>query len=325
MTAKLVAYHEAQVRTILCTWTPERLMRAIQYDEPFWAALSGEERNTAFSIAHEWMQRALGHVFLRDAIWVDLPRGIRIYTILCNAFSVGHCPLPQRDIDLSRWCGITLTPREAQALVQTMDGGNTDLHATLPPSSVPASPGVTPAAPEYPPEHQKLVRLIEQARTQGWTLACYEGDHPSYPFPDDLDSLLPPPPPPYVDPASRFRPPSGWRRTLAFSLVIMGVLVLGVPLLMGRVPVQPAGLPLGLLTLGLLVGIRAGWFGYLGGGGVWLIANLPAFHHNAETTWGLLPLLLAGLFLMALDKHVRILWHWIWLRKREIGNETDRD
>jgi hypothetical protein len=309
----LVAYHEEQVRELLCSWTPEQLLEAI-HNETIGATLSNEEKQELLRIGQDWMQRALGHMLLRDAIWVDLPRGKRVYDILCTMVSVGRCPLPlAAGEDVSRICGVVLLPHEVRDLVneesngrETQDGG-TARRNPLPPSQ----------QQERVQTRQTLQTLIQQAEGERLALACYEGPEAYYPFPSDLDTLLPPPPRPFVDPALRFKPPSGWRRTVAFFLVILGVLLLGVPLLMGHVPVQPAGFPLGLLTLGLLVGIRAGWFGYLGGGGVWLVANLPAFHYNAQTTWGLIPLLLAGLFLMALDKNVRILWHWIWFRRRE--------
>lgn len=290
----------------MCSWTAEQLLEAI-HNETIGASLSNEEKHELLRIGQDWMQRALGHVLLRDAIWVDLPRGKRVYDILCTMVSVGRCPLPLAPgEDVSRMCGVVLLPHEVRDLMR--EGGNGA-------SYVVGTQGK--GQQQHARILQELETLIEQAETDRLALACYEGAGASYPFPNDLDTLLPPPPRPYVDPALRFKPPSGWRRTVAFFLVILGVLLLGVPLLMGHVPVQPAGFPLGLLTLGLLVGIRAGWSGYLGGGGVWLVANLPAFHYNAQTTWGLIPLLLAGLFLMALDKNVRILWHWIWFRRRE--------
>jgi hypothetical protein len=144
-------------------------------------------------------------------------------------------------------------------------------------------------------------------------LTHYQGTTPHYPFPDDLETLLPPLPVPYEEPMVRFEQPTGWRRALAIALVVMGVASLGIPLLLGQVPAQPAGLPLGLLTLGLLVGIRAGWAGYLGSLCIWLVPNLPNFHYSTKLTalWPDILLLVAGMVLLACDRYVRAMWRWI--------------
>jgi hypothetical protein len=100
---------------------------------------------------------------------------------------------------------------------------------------------------------------------------------------------------------------------VAIVLVTLGVCVLGVPLLVGQLPIQPAGLPLGLLTLGLLIGIRARWTGYLGSLLIWLVPNLPHFHYDAPlgSLWYAIPLLVMGLLLLMCDQYVRALWRWI--------------
>jgi hypothetical protein len=161
--------------------------------------------------------------------------------------------------------------------------------------------------------------LLEQAHTEGLALACHAGASAHYPLPPNLETLLPTLPAPYRKPPLQFVPPTGLLRTIAITLVCLGMSVLVFPLLIGRVPDQPAGLPLGLLTLGLLVGIRAGWAGYIGSFLIWLVPNLPGFHYDTPlaTLPAVIPLLVMGLVLLALDRHVRALWRWIWLRVRE--------
>jgi hypothetical protein len=101
-------------------------------------------------------------------------------------------------------------------------------------------------------------------------------------------------------------------------LALTGVALLGIPLLTGHLPSQPAGIPLALLTLALLLGIKAGWQGYAGSICIWLVANLPGFHHGTMVDlWLAIPLLVAGVILLALDRRVRVMWRWIRNRGRE--------
>jgi hypothetical protein len=95
--------------------------------------------------------------------------------------------------------------------------------------------------------------------------------------------------------------------------------LLGLPALFGRIPEHPAGLPLALITLALLVGIRAGKAGYAGSLCIWLVAQLPSFRHDttASLIWPALPLLGAGLLLLSVDRRIRAMWAWI--RRQVLG------
>ena len=86
-----------------------------------------------------------------------------------------------------------------------------------------------------------------------------------------------------------------------------------VPMLGGAIPQHPAGLPLAMLTLALLVGIRAGWAGLLGSLFLWLVPNLPGFRHGTGPTplFPIFPLVAAGLALLVLDRRIRAMWVWI--------------
>lgn len=90
-------------------------------------------------------------------------------------------------------------------------------------------------------------------------------------------------------------------------------MLLLLPLLGGQIPEHPAGLPLALITLALLVGIRAGWAGYAGSLCIWLVANLPGFRHGMalQALWPALPLLVVGLLLLSADRRVRAMWRWV--------------
>jgi hypothetical protein len=86
-----------------------------------------------------------------------------------------------------------------------------------------------------------------------------------------------------------------------------------IPLLGGTIPQHPAGLPLALITLALLIGISARWAGWVGATSIWLVANLPSFRHGTSALALLpaLPLLAVGVALLILDRRVRALWIWI--------------
>jgi hypothetical protein len=128
-------------------------------------------------------------------------------------------------------------------------------------------------------------------------------------LPSELPDLLPAPPAPLADPA--FEPPSGRRRAVATALVTLGLVWLLVQLLVREsVAVRPAGVPLALFTLALLVGVRAHWQGFLGSACIWLVANLPGFHHRTVLSWPTLPLLAVGVLLLALDGRIRAMWAW---------------
>ncbi|NJK79738.1 MAG: hypothetical protein HC914_07495 [Chloroflexaceae bacterium] len=280
--AALVAYDEAQVRQVLRDTTPHQLLLQIHagtYDRRLTSAALSE----LSALLQAWEQRALGMVMLRDALVVDRQRGAQVYNLLCTAYTVARLPVPP-------------------ALAATFA---TLLHE---PASAPQALAVQPI-PALPPD---LAALIARARQEGLTVAWLPGT--SFAFPADLEALLPTPPPPLRSnaPLPRFEQPTGWRRTLALLLALAGVALLAVPLLLGEVPGQPARLPLGLMTLALLVGIRAQWTGYLGSLCIWLVPNLPWFHHGSSFAWlPTLGLLTFGTVLLMMDSYVRALWRWI--------------
>jgi hypothetical protein len=175
----------------------------------------------------------------------------------------------------------------------------------------PIAPELAAALPEALSGDRSLAELGELAAREQLALAVQHG-RDDFPFPDDLEALLPPPPRP-APTVEVFEPPTGLRRNLAVLLASLGMLLLLVPLLGGHIPDHPAGLPLALLTAALLVGIRAGWRGYLGALCIWLVANLPGFRHGTDVRALLpaLPLMAAGLVLLAFDGRVRALWGWI--------------
>jgi hypothetical protein len=155
-------------------------------------------------------------------------------------------------------------------------------------------------------------RLAERAEAEA--LAIYVlGPSLSHPLPvEDLAQLLPPAPQPIVAPEQPFEQPVGLRRWVAATLASVGALNLALPLLSGTIPERAAGLPLALLTLALLIGIRASWAGYLGSLLIWLVPNLPGFHYSAlHLFWPAIPLLAIGLLALALDRHVRAMWRWL--------------
>lgn len=303
----VAAYDQQQVAKWLREWTPQQLLQEV-HARRFDTTLNAEEIAELTSLLQDWVRRALGAVTLRDALWVDQQRGVRVYDLICRVLTIWHYPIPRTLETLTgaaaaaRAGTVLLEPqrvREAQVWVR---------HAYM----------SYRAPTEIQSETDQLVRLVEHAETQGLSLACYLLPTPHYPFPATLDTLLPSPPVPYYEPGSRFEQPTGWRRTIAITLAIFGVSSLGIPLLLGHVPAQPAGLPLGLLTLALLVGIEAGWSGYLGGFFIWLVPNLPGFRHGTGfTILPTVPLLVIGTIFLACDRHVRLLWRWIRMRGRE--------
>jgi len=239
----------------------------------FGARLSAQHAQELEAHLRDWGQRALGVMPLRDALLVDERRGRRVFALLCVALTTARVPVPPGP-------AATLPPAPA------------DLAA------LPADLAATPA-------------LVEAA-SAGLTLATQRAAD-EFPFPADLDALVAPPPRRVQASATSFEQPTGWRRRIAILLVAGGVLLLALPLLGGTIPEHPAGLPLALLTLGLLVGIRAGWAGYAGSLCIWLVANLPGFRHGIALTalWPALPLLVVGLLLLSVDGRIRAMWRWI--------------
>lgn len=284
----IVAYDEAAVRELLRTVSAQQLIAAIHAGRCF-----GEftERQTAeiLAILYAWSRRALGPMPLRDALLVDPQRGRLLYNALCTDFARERC---------------TLTAATAARLQLAGSGA-------LDPASLTARLALPNGAETDDDELARLRTLADRAVQTNFALAYFPPPAAEYPFPTDLETLLPPLP--YVDePGLRFEYPSGRRQVLATALASLGVILLGLPLLGGAPPPQPAGLPLALLTLALLIGIRASWSGYLGSLCIWLVANLPGFHFGSiPALWPSIPLLVAGVLLLALDRRIRIMWRWI--------------
>lgn len=290
----LVAYDRARADEIVRFWTPQQLFDALQQGQ-FTANLSEEETKELDVLLQAWMHRALGLVTLRDAMWVDSVRGARVYDLICVIVTTqcchinGNCPPFSILSTCEEW-----NPQHMRAL---LDGQE------------------QPDSPHDGSHASQIEDFLQHASAHNLALTCYEGEVAYYPFPENLDNLLPPPPATWAEPSLLFEPPTGWRRTAAIILVLLGVASFGFPLLLGAVPSQPAGLPLGLLTLGLLVGIRAGWVGYTGALCIWTVANLPGFRYGHHVTCLPVLLLLAGLVLLLLDKRLHMAWRWIWCRR----------
>jgi hypothetical protein len=187
--------------------------------------------------------------------------------------------------------------------------------AALTVARAPAPPGLAPGPlPAAGRADLQLGELGARAARDGLALAVQD-DSADYPYPDDLEALRPPlPAPPAAEP---FQQPTGWRRSLAALLAGAGVLLLAAPMLAGHIPDHPAGLPLAMLTMALMVGIRARSAGYAGAICIWLVANLPGFRHGTglHALWPALPLLAAGLALLSLDPQVQAMWRWLRRRR----------
>lgn len=280
----LAAYDRQQASDWLRRRTPQELLGALQAGTVA-GQLHTDEVAELATLLQDWQRRALGLVTLRDAIWVDQQRGARVYTLLCRALTVAEAPLPPAAARSLGQAATELTPPQVRAALE---------------------PQAEPAA--------GIARLLNQAEAEGLALASYPAAEVRYPLPANLNDLLPPLPPLSREPAPQFAQPTGSRRTLALGLALAGASALVIPLILGHMPTQPAGLSLGLLTLALLVGIRAGWPGFLGSFCIWLVPNLPGFHHGTPFSSFLyaVPLLLVGMLLLALDGHVRALWRWLW-------------
>lgn len=296
----LVIYNRHQARELLRHWTTQQLLEEINAGRCN-GKLSEAECTELATLARAWMHRALGPLTLRDALLVDPRRGARVYDLLCKTLTVERYVVP---------------PAIAELIEPADDGAIAPEQVRL---RLEAATGTLMQKPEQREHLEQLTALasvIDHAEATGLALACYAGETAHYPFPDDLDALLPVPPPPFPQPVVPFEQPIGWRRRLAMGSAFLGVAFLGVPLVMGRMPAQPAGLPLALLTIALLVGIKAGWAGFAGSLCIWLVANLPGFHHDTvgSTLWPGVPLLVVGVILLSLDRHVRAMWHWLRLR-----------
>ncbi|RRR67044.1 MAG: hypothetical protein EI684_19625 [Candidatus Viridilinea halotolerans] len=279
-TRTLVAYDRRAIYALLRTATPLGLREMLRT-----GALSGQlthaQRHALDCYLSDWVQRALGQMSLRDALLVDEQRGQRVLDLLCVAHTHDQVPLPDNlaDDDLALLSIPSALPR---------------LSASSPPH-LPA-----PA----------LAALLARAQQQELALATLGSDG-RYPFPEDLENLTPPAPTPLNEP---FVPPTGWRRRIAVLLAVSGVVALALPLMLGFIPRQAAGLPLALITLALLVGIRAGVRGYVGAFCLWMVANLPDFHYDSALSamlWPAIPIMIVGMLLLGFDRQVRALWVWL--------------
>lgn len=281
----LVAYDNDRLSAILRDWSVDQLRWELD-DGLFASQLSHHDQEELRLITIAWSQRALGVMPLRDALLIDPMRGKRVNYLLGLALTEEMCNvLPSELLTLTKQA----VPLEPQRLRQSLVGIQSSC----------------------------LERCLARAEQQSLHLACAACNNDElYPYPD-LAQLLPKPP--HTPYAGRFEQPRGLRRALAMSLALLGSMLLAWPLLLGRLPEQPAGWPLALMTVALLIGIRAGYAGYLGAACIWAVANLPTFHYGTLINlWPALPLLIAGLILLALDRRVRLMWRWI--RRREPDN-----
>ncbi len=278
----LVAYDNERLHAILRDWSVDQLRWELD-DGLFAGQLSHHNQEELRLITIAWSQRALGAMPLRDALLIDPARGRRVNYLLGLALTEERCLAAPPEL-------LALTeqafPLEPQRLRQCLTG----LLSSC------------------------LERCLERAEQQSLCLACAARDDDElYPYPN-LEKLLPDlPHTPY---AGNFEQPRGLRRALAMSLALLGAIWLVWPLLLGYLPEQPAGWPLALLTVALLIGIRAGYAGYMGAACIWAVANLPTFHYGTLIDlWPALPLLVIGVILLALDERVRLMWRWIRRRK----------
>ncbi len=276
-------YNRRQTTELVRDWTAHRLFDALRAEQ-FNATLSSADIDELTVLTHDWVRRALGEMPLRDALLIDPQRGGRVYHLLCVAFALDCCKLPA---DLAQ-----RLPANSAA--------ETPVHA-FPADIRDALCAQCPA----------LDSLLAANNNDDIALAAFSEDAPAARLPADLDALLPPSPAPLPNEVD-FEPPAGWRSALAMGLALAGVALVGLPLMFGTIPSQTAGLPLALITLALLIGIRAGVAGYAGAFCFWLTANLPGFRYGSLLSlWPAIPLMLAGGALLRADRRVRALVRWI--------------
>ncbi|MCU0491853.1 MAG: hypothetical protein MUD01_09715 [Chloroflexaceae bacterium] len=282
----LVAYDQQRASAMLQEWSATRLLQELEAGH-FGVLLSDDERCELHDLLQAWVQRALGPMPLRDAILVDPQRGWRVYDLICIALADGPRELPpESGAALTALNTIPLTPEQLRQRLNS-HGGTDGISA-----------------------------MLARAETENLVFTYSSVLPLRFPQPD-LDTLMPPLPP-AARTTERFEHPSGRRRIFAMALALLGVLLLAIPMLFGEIPAQPAGLPLALITLALLVGVRARWPGYLGSVCIWLVANLPGFSHNRMVAlWPDVPLLVLGVCLLALDSRIRLMWRWIRARSDE--------
>lgn len=275
--AILVAYDRRAVYGLLRDRTPGQLREELAAGA-FGAGLAPDERAELEGHLTAWVQRALGALSLRDALLVDRRRGQRVFALICASVTRA---------------GVVLPESVAQQL-----------------QAVPSALGAVAAPPAVAAELASLERLARDEQLELLLLP----ERLAYRLPDDLAALVPAPPPPYRGAPPPFEQPTGWRRRIAALLATGGVALLGLPMLLGHIPDHPAGLPLALLTVALLIGIRAGPAGFAGSVCIWLVANLPGFRHGSAALailWPALPLMALGIGLLSFDRRVRAMWGWL--------------
>lgn len=274
----IAAYDRRAVETLVTTLTPRQLLAELS-GESFDRGLDEELRAHLDEACQVWVRLALADLPLRDALIVDPMRGGQVWDALCAQHITARCTLHN-------------------------DEASGSLRAAY-------AAGVAPRLDELPTT--PALADARAAVTRGAALAAWPAaTAPRFPPPDQLERLLPPLPSAMAAPQITFEQPEGVRRLVATLLVLAGSALVGGPMLFGSIPSNPAGLPLALLTLGLLIGIRARPIGYVGSVCIWLVANLPGFHHDGLAhVWPFVPLLILGLILLALDPRVRAMWRWI--------------
>lgn len=261
-------------------------------------------------------ERAKIYELIREAT----PNGLQ-KALACGAFGARLAPIERNELVdmLSEWDqralgqvtirdALLVDPARGQRVYSLICVAQTVARQPLPPNA-----SIVPGKLS-PQEARSLgaTKLADRAEVEALEL-CALSFPLGYPLPiDDLAGLLPMPPSAIPAPEQPFEQPTGLRRWVAIVLASTGALSLALPLLVGTIPERAAGMPLALLTLALLIGIRASWAGYLGSLLIWLVPNLPGFHYSAlHLFWPAIPLLVVGLLVLALDHHVRTMWRWV--------------
>ncbi len=177
----LAFYNKTQVREILRLHTPTQLLEALRAGH-YSSTLSAEQTEELQTLLQAWIQRALGIVTLRDALLVDPQRGERVYNLICVALTEIHLRLPPEvDERLYALDAVEISiPQAMHAIKQcynkidVAEERKARLYA----------------------ECMHIQACIYKAETHDLALAYYEGTAPHYPFPSDLETLLPPKPVP---------------------------------------------------------------------------------------------------------------------------------
>ncbi|WP_298400514.1 hypothetical protein [uncultured Chloroflexus sp.] len=285
----IVSYNRAQVIEIIRTQSPEAIRARLRAGD-FDQVLDPDGHALLDELLTAWIQRAVGPLTLRDAMLIDPYRGRQVYGILCAMTVRQRVEVPA---DMAIY----------------LPAAPTDL-AQLPPPLA--------GLPE-------LAALAAQAAQTGLTLA-WQAQRYDFAPPSNLLELTPPPPAPYRNDLV-FEQPTGLRRWIAIVLAVSGVIVLIVPLLFGHIPEHPASWPLALLTLALMIGIKAGPLGYLGAFCIWLVANLPSLRQGTPpiSLWPDIPLVALGLLLLWRDRRVRAMWQFIRRQFKRRHDVSDAD